>query len=81
MYAFGMYFGMYPVPAVKGSKGGLCTMWKKGLTKNVSKINRNNYRVQATRFQVPFANLLTIDSYFMYDPQTDFDDSGLYVCW
>ena len=84
--AFGDDFDMYPVPAVKNNdivsrgrgKGGLCTMWKKGLTKYVSKINSNNTRVQATRFQFPSTNLLIINSYFMCDPQTDFDDTELY---
>ena len=84
--AFGDDFDMYPVPAVKNNdivsrgrgKGGLCTMWKKGLTKYVSKINSNNYRVHATRFPFPSTNLLIINSYCMCDPQTDFDDTELY---
>ena len=44
--AFGDNYDMYLVPAVKTSenitrgrgKGGLCTMWRKGLTKYVSKV-------------------------------------------
>ena len=53
-------------------------MWKKELTKYVSKLETNHHRIQATKFQFPSASLLLINTYFMCDPQTDFDDNKLF---
>ena len=52
-------------------------MWRKELTKYVSKIETNNTRIQATKFSLESANFLIINSYFMCDPRTNFDDSEL----
>ena len=77
---------MFIVPAYKDStqvtrgrgKGGLVTMWKKGLTKYVSKISCSNFRIQATKFKLPAGPVLIINSYFPCDPRTvNFDDSNL----
>ena len=54
---------MYIVPVFKEDtvvkpgrgKGGLATMWKKGLTKYVSKIKYDIFRIQATKFNFPNA--------------------------
>ena len=83
--AFGDNYDMFVVPAVKSSenvtkgrgKGGLFTLWKKGLTKYVSKIESNNFRLQATKFQFPSSNLLIINSYFMCDPGGNFEENEL----
>ena len=85
--AFGEKYDMFIVPAVKSNdkvtrgrgKGGLCTMWKKGLTKYVSKVECNNFRVQATKFQFSSSNLLVINSYFMCDSGNNFDDNELHA--
>ena len=82
---FGNQYDMFIEPAVKSNtkvsrgraKGGLCTMWKKGLTKYVTKENTQNFRIQATKFRFPSTNLLVINSYFMCDPQGAFDDNEL----
>ena len=59
-------------------KGSLVTMWRKGLTKYVSKIKCANFRIQATKFTFPSGPVLVINSYFPCDPRTDiFDDSEL----
>jgi len=41
-------------------KGGLATVWKKGLTKYVSKIKCDIFRIQATKFNFPNAELLVL---------------------
>ena len=59
---------MYIVPAFKEDtmvkpgrgKGGLATVWKKGLTKYVSKIKCDIFRIQATKFNFPNAELLVL---------------------
>ena len=75
---------MFIVPAHKDStqisrgrgKGGLVTLWKKELTKFVTKIPCNNYRLQATKFTMNSLDLLVINSYFPCDPRVDnFDDA------
>ena len=53
-------------------------MWKKGLTKYVSKVESNNFRLQATKFQFPSSNILIINSYFMCDPRVNFDENELH---
>ena len=77
---------MFIVPAYKENnqvtrgrgKSGLVTMWKKGLTKYVSKVSCSNFRIQATKFKFPAGPVLVINSYFPCDPRTDnFDDSEL----
>ena len=49
--------------------GGLATIWKKSLTKYVTKVDSNNPRIQATKFQLPECPMLVINSYFPCDPQ------------
>ena len=53
-------------------------MWRKGLTKYVSKIECGNFRLQATTFQFPSSNILIINSYFMCDPRVNFDETELH---
>ena len=68
---------MFIIPAFKNTdqvtkgrgQGGLATIWKKSLTKYVSKISTNNFRVQATKFTFPTCHLLVINAYFPCDPQ------------
>ena len=84
------YFGdahdAFVVPAVKCNntinrgrgKGGLAVIWKKHLTKYVTKVPWNNFRLQAIKFSLPQCEFLLINSYFPCDPQTEnFDDSEL----
>jgi hypothetical protein len=77
---------MFIVPAYKETnqvsrgrgKGGLVTMWKKSLTKYVSKVKCNNFRLQATKFSFPNCPILIINGYFPCDPRTaNFNDSEL----
>ena len=77
---------MFIVPAHKNSnqvskgrgKGGLVTMWSKKMTKYVSKIKCDNYRIQATKFNFPSGPVLIINTYFPCDPRTiNFDDTEL----
>ena len=68
---------MYIMPAFKEDavvkpgrgKGGLATMWKKGLTKYVSKIKCDTFRIQAKKFNFPNAELFVLNLYFMVDSQ------------
>ena len=83
--AYGQEYDMFITPAVKSNsevsagraKGGLCTMWRKGLTKYVSKIESNNDRIQATKFSFTSCNILVINAYFMCDPRVNFNDTEL----
>ena len=77
---------MYIVPAFKDNnqiskgrgKGGLATIWNRKMTKYVSKIKCENFRLQATRFDFPKADLLIINTYFPCDPRADnFNDAEL----
>ena len=77
---------MYIKPAYKPdtgvcrgrAKGGLATLWSPGLTKYVSKINCDNFRILATKFSFPSATILIINTYFPCDPRVnEFDDSEL----
>ena len=53
-------------------------MWKKALTKYVSKVPCSNFRLQATKFTFPSSSVLIINAYFPCDPQVeDFNDSEL----
>ena len=59
-------YDMFIVPAHKDNKGvtkgrgkgGLVTMWGKGLTKYVEKVDCPNYRLQATKFKFPEGHFL-----------------------
>ena len=77
---------MYIVPAHKENyqvskgrgKGGLATIWDKKMTKYVSKIQCENYRLQATKFNFPSGDLLVLNTYFPCDPRTaNFNDTEL----
>ena len=68
---------MFVVPAHKDpnqvskgrGKGGLVTLWRKNLTKYVSKVNSSNFRVQGTKFTFP-------NAYFPCDPRVcNFDET------
>jgi len=85
------YFGdshdMYIKPAYKSSEtvkrgrgsGGLILMWNKKLTKYVTNVECESYRLQAAKFTFPEAELLLINAYFMVDPQNNnFNDNELY---
>ena len=83
---FGASHDMFIVPAHKDNtqvsrgrgKGGLVTIWKKGLTRYVSKVECSNFRIQATKFEFPSKNILLINAYFPCDPRTDsFDETEL----
>ena len=83
---FGNSHDMFVVPAFKDvenvskgrGKGGLSIMWKKKLTKYVSKIPCVNFRILAGKFLLPATSLLVINAYFMCDPRNDnFDDAEL----
>ena len=53
-------------------------MWKKPLTKYVSKLPCKNFRIQATKFALPGSSLLIINTYFPCDPLVDnFNDAEL----
>ena len=77
---------MHIVPAHKDNnqvsrgrgKGGLVTLWRKELTKYVSKIDCSNYRIQATKFNFSGNSLALINAYFPCDPKVEnFDESDL----
>ena len=83
---YGSSHDMYIVPAFKENRqvsrgrgvGGLATLWSKNLTKYVSRIKCNNFRIQATKFSLPDGALLLINTYFPGDPRTNnFDDAEL----
>ena len=68
-------FDMYIAPAVKENnrvhggrgKGGLVTLWRKELTKYVSQIKSDNFRIQATKFSFPGGHLLLFNLYLPCD--------------
>ena len=70
---------MYIVPAKKQTNhiskgrgsGGLVTMFRKYLTKYVSQIKSENYRIQGTKFTFPNCYLLVVNSYLPCDPQNE----------
>ena len=72
-------YDMYIVPAHKENtqvsrgrgKGGLATLWDKGLTKYVSQIKCSNFRLQVTRFEFPSGSLLLLNTYFPCDPRVN----------
>ena len=77
---FGSQHDMFIVPATKEAtqvsrgraKGGLATIWKKSITKYVSKVKCSNYRIQATKFSLPGSEALVINTYFPCDPRTKY---------
>ena len=83
--AFGNKCDMYIVPAIKDNNqvkrgrgsGGLVTMWDKKLTRYVSKVPCDNYRLQFTKFSFPSGSLLLINLYNNCDPGHGFDDNAL----
>ena len=75
---------MYIVPAYKENKqvsrgrgkGGLATIWDNKLTKYVSKLKCENFRLQATKFNFPNGPMLLLNTYFPCDPRTaNFDET------
>jgi len=83
---FGNSHDMYIVPAYKNSdkvmkgwgSGGLVLMWNKRLTKYVTNVKCDNYRLQAAKFNFPESEFLLINAYFMVDPQNNnFNDNEL----
>ena len=77
---------MFINPAVKDDrqvtrgrgKGGLATIWDKGLTKYVSKVKTTNFRLQGTKFSFPGGSLLIVNTYFPCDPRVNnFDDNEI----
>ena len=68
---------MYIVPAKKQTdrvskgrgSGGLVTMFKKHLTKYVSQVKCENYRIQGTKFVFTNCDLLIVNCYLPCDPQ------------
>ena len=76
---------MYITPAVKNNNtvtaygrasGGMATMWKKSLTKYVSKVPTDSSRVQGTKFDLPSGALLVVNTYLPCDPRTNNMDEG-----
>ena len=77
---------MFIVPAAKSNdniskgrgKGGLALIWKKNLTKFITKIPSDNFRLQAVKFSIPDSEFLLVNAYFPCDPRSDnFDDTEL----
>ena len=73
---------MYLVPAVKDKTqvsrgrgvGGLATIWKKSLTKYVTKLDSKNPRVQASMFNFPQCPIVVVNTYFPCDPRSSNSD-------
>ena len=79
-------YDMYIVPAYKEDnqvsrgrgKGGLATLWDKSLTKYVSKVSTDNFRLQGTKFSLPCGSFLLLNTYFPCDPRANqFDETEL----
>ena len=77
---------MYILPAVKSNSqisrgrgiGGLATLWKRSLTKYVSRVDCSSHRLLATKFSFPGGSVLVLNAYFPCDPQNvTFDDTEL----
>ena len=72
-------YDMFIIPASKDEtqvskgrgKGGLATMWGKGLTKYVSQVKTDSFRLQATKFDLPSGSFLIINTYFPCDPRVN----------
>ena len=77
--AFGNSHDMYIVPAKKQTgnvnkgrgSGGLVTMFRKYLTKYVSQVKCENYRLQGTKFLFPSCSLLVVNCYLPCDSQNN----------
>jgi hypothetical protein len=84
---FGNKFDMYIVPAQKPNdsvsrgrgKGGLAILWKKYLTKYVSKVPCSNFRILAAKFSLPSSSLLRADNFDETDLLERLDDLGTVV--
>ena len=91
---YGKNHDMYIVPAFKNinqvsrgrGSGGMATIWKKSLTKYVTKIPCDNYRIQGTKFDFRSTTFegnkagcfLLLNTYFMCKPtQVNFDEGPL----
>ena len=83
---FNNKYDMFIIPAHKDEsqvskgrgKGGLATLWAKSLTKYVSHVKTDSYRIQATKFDLPSGSLLIVNSYFPCDPRVnDFNEEEL----
>ena len=77
---------MFIVPANKSNdniskgrgKGGLALIWKKSLTKFITQIPSDNFRLQAAKFNLPHSDFLLVNAYFPCDPRTEnFDETEL----
>ena len=72
-------YDMFIIPAFKDDsqvskgrgKGGLATLWDKGLTKYVSQVKTVSFRIQATKFDLPSGSLLVVNTYFPCDPRVN----------
>ena len=56
--------------------GGLVIMWKKYLTKYITNIKSENYRIQAVKVNFPEAEIVLVNLYFMVDTQNNNDDDN-----
>ena len=56
--------------------GGLVIMWKKYLTKYVTNITSENFRIQAVKVNFPEAEIVLVNLYFMVDTQNNNDDDN-----
>ena len=82
--AFGNRYEMIIVPAKKDTnqvskgrgKGGLVTMWRKCLTKFVTKVSSNHFRLQCIKIGIPNCEVLLINCYFPCDPRSESNDNG-----
>ena len=79
-------YDMFIIPAYKEDsqvskgrgKGGLATLWDKGLTKYVSHVKTVSFRLQATKFDLPSGSLLLLNTYFPCDPRVnDFNEDEI----
>ena len=84
--AFGNKYDMFIAPAQKSNtqvsrgrgKGGLATLWEKSLTKYVSKVSTQTFRLQGTKFSFPSGSFLLLNTYFPCDPRVNnFDETEL----
>ena len=75
---------MMIIPAVKNNNivtpgrgiGGLAIMWKKYLTKYVSKVSSSSFRIQAMKFNIPGNEFILLNSYFPCDPRSENADNN-----
>ena len=75
---------MFVTPAFKENsqvskgrgKGGLATIWKRELSKYVSQVKCENFRLQATKFDFPDRKMLFINCYFPCDTRNENNDNA-----